>query len=448
VAGGYPRSPAARFLLLGVEDAGEARISLRELIDQVTFADTVERQVDSDRHAQLNVAFSAAGLAALGVSPNNMTDFSREFREGMVTPHRQRILGDLAGSPSDPLRWLWGGPSNPQVHCALLLYARDEVMLDSFVDDVMRVLVGVRVVRTLLTVSLGDTREHFGFRDGISSPWVEGLHRPRETRDRIATGEILLGHPDFSGAPDTYPALGRDGSYLVLRQLVQDVEGFWSALRSKVGDARAVSLAAKMTGRWPDGTPLAHSPDGPAAQPANDFGYGDDPDGLRCPLGAHIRRTNPRDGLVANPVHSINLVNRHRLLRRGRAFGYAAAPETWPNGIAPVEVVSGRQDESGQRGIVFATLGANLARQFEFVQHSWLNDTKFAGLYDENDPLTGSPHRRLSGAATGFAFTTPGPVVNHRVELPHKYVHCIGGEYFFVPRRTALLEIASEPTAM
>src|ERR1700712_2665229 len=129
VASGYPRSPAARYLLLGVEQADAARAALRGLADRVTFRDR-SRDGGSDEGsggvARLNVAFSAAGLLALGVRPDELIGFAREFREGMVTPHRQRLLGDLDGSPSDPLQWLWGGPNNRQVHCALLLFEADE----------------------------------------------------------------------------------------------------------------------------------------------------------------------------------------------------------------------------------------------------------------------------------------------------------------------------------
>ena len=443
VASGYPHSPAARYVLLGVTQADSARASLGGLAEQIAFSDR-DAGKESDDARRLNIAFTAGGLDALGVPADEMTGFSREFREGMVTPHRQRILGDLEGSPSDPLRWLWGGPNNLRVHCALLLFESNETALTTFVGSVVGQLAGFQVVRELRTVQLEGFREHFGFRDGIANPWVEGMHKPRPANDLVAAGEILLGHPDLTGTPEVHAPLGRDGSYLVLRQLAQDVEGFWSALRSVVGDADAVRWAAKMMGRWPDGTPLARSPDGPTGDPTDEFGYADDADGVRCPLGAHVRRSNPRDGLGKSAVVSVKTVNRHRLLRRGRAFGTAAADEAWPPGISPVEVVEGCDDDSGQRGIVFACLGASLARQFEFVAQTWANDPKFAGLYNENDPIIGPP---LPGA-TGCPFTAPGPVINHRIELPTSYVHCIGGAYFFVPGRDALARIVADPDAV
>lgn len=59
-------------------------------------------------------------------------------------------------------------------------------------------------------------------------------------------------------------------------------------------------LAAKMVGRWRSGAPLMLAPehDDPALaadpQKVNDFTYHqEDPRGLRCPLGSHIRRANP-----------------------------------------------------------------------------------------------------------------------------------------------------------
>jgi deferrochelatase/peroxidase EfeB len=434
-------------VLFEVEDAEEARASLQRVADRVTYGEEVEQQKDArgaGSRPSLNIAFTSDGLTALGVSADRQEKFSPEFREGMVTPHRQRILGDLEGSRGDPLAWLWGGPNNTRVHGVLLLFAEDETRLNTYTQQVVTLMPGLRATRTLMTVLIN--HEHFGFQDGIASPWAEGLHKGRVERDQVAAGEIVLGHPDNTGVPERFPPLGRDGSYLVLRQLAQDVEGFWSALRSAVGDAQAGRWAAKITGRWADGTPLITTPDGPpeppSTDPSDDFGYRDDPDGVRCPLGAHIRRANPRDGMAAKAAASVKLVNRHRLLRRGRSFGKPAPKETWPEGFKPVEFISGSEDESRKRGLFFGCLNASLARQFEFVQQTWVNDPKFARLYDENDALSGAPYRRPD-ASVGYPYTVPGPVVNHRIEVPDKYVYCIGGAYFFLPGRAALAAISS-----
>lgn len=442
----FPRSPAGRYVLIALPDAERGRAWVRSLLPTLTFSDEVDEQIRARRVADrpaVNVAFTAAGLAALDVPADRTADFSREFREGMVTPHRQRILGDLDGSPSDPRGWRWGGPHTDPVHAVLLIFGADEATLDTVVDELVDAATGVRVVHTVPTVSIAGGREHFGFRDGIASPWVHGMHRDRAERDRVAAGELVLGRPDLTGRPEPFPPVGRDGSYLVIRQLAQDVPGFWSALRHSAGEAGAVQWAAKMTGRWPDGSALVRSPDGPAADPSDEFGYHDDPDGLRCPLGAHIRRANPRDGLGTRPDESTGLVNRHRIFRRGRPFGAAAPPRSWPAGIDPVVVDGGPPDPTGERGVVFVGLGASLARQFEFVMQSWVNNPKFAGLYDEADPITGAPHRRMSGKP-GFEFTAPGPVLNERIGRPATYVRCVGGGYFFLPGRRGLALIAAE----
>ena len=140
--------------------------------------------------------------------------------------------------------------------------------------------------------------------------------------------------------------LGKNGSYLVFRHLRQDVHGFWRCLAEKApgklpGDAvqSSVALASKMVGRWPSGAPLVKSPaaDDPALADDNDFMYfgSGDPDGLKCPIGSHIRRSNPRDALDPRPGsdRSIEVGKRHRILRRGRAYGPPVAASMEPADI-------------------------------------------------------------------------------------------------------------------
>jgi hypothetical protein len=105
-------------------------------------------------------------------------------------------------------------------------------------------------------------------------------------------------------------------------------------------------LAAKVVGRWPDGTPLISSPDRPpvgasAAGPngsaaakaaANTFRYRDtDAGGMKCPLGAHIRRANPRDALGFEGRLSF----RHRMIRRGMPYGEPLPPDLVEDDRAP-----------------------------------------------------------------------------------------------------------------
>ena len=238
--------------------------------------------------------------------------------------------------------------------------------------------------------------------------------------------------PGGSGRAD----FGRNGSYLALRQLRQDVGGFWryveDATRRPDGSSdrdRSVALAAKLVGRWPSGAPLVLSPerDEPQFAAANDFGYyARDPPGLACPLGALVRRANPRDTLDPQPgsADSLAVNKRHRILRRSRAYG---------------PVYDSRPGPDVDRGLYFICLNANLTRQFEFVQHTWLSNPNFNGLYDDADPLVGA--RRPDGTT----FTQPARPVRRRFLGVPEFVTVRAGGYFFLPGRQALRYLAGGP---
>jgi Dyp-type peroxidase family len=225
--------------------------------------------------------------------------------------------------------------------------------------------------------------------------------------------------------------LGRNGSYLVVRQLEQDVARFWNfcdrLTRGDAGsDLRARErLAAKVLGRWPSGAPLVKSPDYDDHHYAqdNDFGFAQDRAGLLCPIGSHVRRANPRDGFGHDsPAQSQTRSNRHRLLRRGRPYG--------PR-IKNVLV-----DDGAERGLIFICLNSDIERQFEFVQQTWLNNPNFCGLRNEIDPLVGVP-------SPGAYLTIPREPVRQRVTGLEQFVRTRGGAYFFLPGLRALRYIAS-----
>jgi deferrochelatase/peroxidase EfeB len=192
---------------------------------------------------------------------------------------------------------------------------------------------------------------------------------------------------------------------------------------------RRLRLASKMVGRWPGGAPLALAPDKDdvALADANGFGYHEhDRMGTHCPIGSHIRRANPRDSLDPDPgsQSSFAINRRHRILRRGREYGTQLTPEE--------ALAAGAESGSDERGIHFICLNANIARQFEFVNHTWLNDPKFAGLYDDADPLVG-PSEPYGGT-----FTIQTEAVRERVTTVPRFVSVKGGAYFFLPGITAL----------
>ena len=449
---GYVNLRAARYLLLAVTDAAAARRWLGALADRIPTAASRANEV------AIHLAFTGSGLAALGLAAPALAGFSPEFREGMVSPHRSRFLGDV--QESDPQRWSWGGPRTDAVHLLLLLFAIDWPGLARLQEAVAREFPagGVREVISLDTVDLGDV-EHFGFHDGISQPTIAGLSQPDTAMNTVLPGEFLLGYvnehgqraerpllgaaddptgllpkdPDGSGRPD----FGRNGSYLVMRQLRQDVRGFWRwaerAAHARYGGgdpAARIRLAAKMVGRWPGGAPLALAPerDDPALAGANDFAYyQQDADGARCPIGAHVRRANPRDSLDPGPgtEQSIAVGKRHRLLRRGREYGAAVDPATL---LAEV-------DDGVDRGLQFIALCGNLARQFEFIQGTWVISPKFDGLYESDDPLLGT-------RAQGGDFVVPDRPVRRRYPGLPRFVTVRGGGYFFLPGIRALRYLA------
>jgi deferrochelatase/peroxidase EfeB len=260
--------------------------------------------------------------------------------------------------------------------------------------------------------------------------------------------------------------LGRNGSYLVFRQLHQDVPKFWQFVDAQAGsDAQARErLAAAMVGRTRKGEPLAPLThdwiegvgDRRDEVAANHFTYAGDPHGERCPFGAHVRRANPRTGDM--PAATTGLWGRflrilgfkrlsfredliasarfHRILRRGREYGTKLSPE---------DALKHENHADDPRGLHFICLVGNIARQFEFVQNAWIATTKFAGLTDETDPLLGNRVARPGEPVTDV-FTMPRPEGPARriTDLP-QFVTVRGGGYFFLPGLRALGYIAGAP---
>lgn len=438
VARGYSELTAARFLTLAIDDGAAGRSWLAALAPALTASDA-----RPDRRA-VNFGLTSSGLARLGVGRDVLDLFALEFAGGMTTPHRRRMLGDVG--PDAPERWDWGGPDTP-VDAVLLLYAQDEPALAALVAEQTQALpAGVRIVRALETSDL-QGHEPFGFRDGVSQPIIEGLSKTGPPAQTVRFGEFVLGYPNEHGhytedlllrrAPD----LARNGTYLVYRQLRQDVRGFWRFLdevsRRPDGAAdpdRRTKLAARLIGRWPSGAPLVLAPDAddPALTTANDFLYhARDPRGTRCPLGAHIRRANPRDTLDPRPGTDASLAvnRRHRVLRRGREYGPALSVEDALRGD------SGEQADE-ERGLHFLCVGGSIARQFELVQVTWLNSPKFAGLYDDSDPIVGP------SSPAGGTFTIQSETLRERLTDVPRFISVKGGAYFFMPGIAATRHLA------
>jgi Dyp-type peroxidase family len=427
------------FATLG-PDAAASRGWLEAIRDDVTPVARHRRP----QHGRLQLALAPSGLRALGVPDDVVDMLPSEATAGMAS--RRRALGD-----TDAAGWQLGGPAD-RLDVVVLIYARDE---DTRATQLalrrhQLLAAGATVRPDELGWPMGQ-REHFGFADGLSQPYIPGLHpEPRRGDDRVPTGEILLGYPNAYDRLPLTPIwgdfdLGKNGSYLVFRKLQQHVAGFWGWIANRArelangnpADTAYLTelLGAKLMGRWRSGAPLVLTPDrdDPAyASPdrLNAFKYlAHDPEGLRCPVSSHVRRANPRDARGGKPTESETVVNRHRILRRGRSFG---APLAYDDAIA------GR-DDGAVRGLYFLCLQASIARGFEFIQQSWLTNPGFGGLHGEPDPIIGSSN------AAACTITIPAEPLRLRLPNVPTVVTNLGGGYFFLPSLGALKQIARGP---
>jgi len=332
-------------------------------------------------------------------------------------------------------------------------------------------------------------REHFGFTDGIGDPTFVGQYEKAAEAVEVigagklvqgepgwkplATGEFILGHANEAQElpPTAEPwSFMRNGTFMAYRKLHQNVGSFdayadaqaeW--LQTAYGlasrDEARETLLAKMVGRWRSGIPIEIAPshaqalalektwaDIPAIEMKGesrsaleterlnaynrlitDFRYNHDVDGARCPVAAHIRRTNPRDAL--DPLLAENgepagtaLSNRRRILRRGAPYGDST-----------------RREDAGEHGVIFMALCASLFNQFEFVQQQWVHYGASFNVGNDTDPLAGLARPGKKFVIAGDAAGGAAPFIC--ANMP-QFVETRGGEYFFLPSLTALRQIA------
>ncbi len=473
------------------EDVGKARTWLALVRPEIAFNDG--RRLESDRFAVVTLALGARGLKRLGLPEHGLATFPFAFVDGMTTPARARILGDFEKNAVE--NWAWGR-SQPDV--ALLIYGNTQADVDALAEELTNEAthLGMAPPYTIPLKQVSEGKEEpFGFVDGISQPVIRGTYKGLRNADPIhlvEPGEFILGYPDNRGNTPpgpTLPAiadpdnrlplvgavggfdravvendrdLGCNGTFLVIRQLEQDVDGFKNyciqeaeRLQDRLPppyDITEEFIAAKLVGRWRDGSsltryqyesrieaarrnlqvnetvrartaqasaieaPVRATPtreaDGTVARPTrrtgdNDFLFGtEDPEALRCPFGAHIRRANPRDSFDPGSNDQIAISNRHRIMRVGRIY----------------------QEKAGEKpGLLFMCLNGDIERQFEFVQQTWLISPSFHGLSCEKDPVLGD------GESGACSFTVPsrhGPITLNPMPA---FVTTKGGGYFFMP---------------
>jgi len=455
---GYSELPASCFLLLNITDPVKARQWLRIISEEITDG------ISKPSQRAMQVAFTYDGIKKLGMDEASLNSFAREFKEGMTTDHRKRALGDLGDS--DITKWEWGGPANDEVHILLMLYYSLEKSLEDDCAIQISKLDGVKLIQRLnsdLSI-LQKRKEHFGFHDGISQPLIKGFSKSGDPTFMVEPGEFILGYQnEYKKLPDSpwvtgngnpyalLPVLeddsnnydfGKNGSYMVFRQISQDVLKFWKFMEDATKEEgsdedKRVRLASKMVGRWPSGAPLVKCPehDNPALGQDNSFEFHHaDRDGLKCPIGSHVRRSNPRNSKGPTPEESDLINKRHKILRRGRPYG------KYIESFDPTEIAA-HPELPNDRGLHFICFNTSISRQFEFIQDTWINSSKFQGLYNDPDPISGNPLGRCK-SETG-TFTIQAEPVRERIQDVPAFTKVIGGAYFFMPGIKAVKYLAS-----
>jgi Dyp-type peroxidase family len=476
---GYPSLPAARYLFLEVLNKADAKAYLNKLCK--LYITNASFQSSKELTHAVNIAFTAQGLKELELPQKTLDTFSREFIEGMnyscmmgstSVNERQILLGDMESN--HPGEWKWGNYKS-QVHLVLFFYSDSSKGLDKLIEAAFTNMnnSALGIVYDGHTLEGEIDREHFGFSDGISQPFIRDFKMPANQNEYslaniVNAGEFILGYKNeydnYSPSPyfarcikeeDNFEMpllpgysdkinLGHNGSYVVIRQMEQFVKKFWKYQHENskeigTGNERTIRLAAKMVGRWPNGNPLVTNSENEAnpIKEQNEFNYASqDKEGMKCPFGAHIRRTNPRDQvhIMKEAKSSVEMSNRHRMIRRGRIYGEPLAENF---NIAEMIRKSTEADgEEEERGLHFICLVSDIQRQFEFIQNVWCNTPTFANLTDETDPIISS--RALSDGTKADKFTVPcSPLRNRYSSLP-QFIKVVGGGYFFLPGIRAL----------
>ena len=446
---GY-RTDLARHFVLGVVDAAAARRLIGALVDgrdglpRIT---TAERWRPEEKpECFLNVGFTAAGLRQLGVTDKQLQTFDRAFQLGATHVKSAGAVGDVGESA--PSHWIGGLADGSQVHVLVSLWVDDKpVVLEEVTARLRAAFAGaLRELSAHDAKALPDNQVHFGYRDSIAQPRVKGApprkpkHDVPDAQPEVPTGEFLLGYTRAGGG--TYRVdpqeLSDNSSYAAFRILEQDSAGFEAFLVEYAAKAKidVELLAAKVCGRWRNGNPLELVPDAPAPvlpnELLNDFTYlsdeaaKDDTLGVRCPIGSHIRRNNPRDEKITgtDSVH-------HRIVRRAMPYGPPydpAHPDTVP------------------RGLVGYFINASLFNQFEFITSLWNLGHQFVISVPERPGCPGKVTFSISGEDVflgvndpkNSSFTLAACGSRQKLTGFSRFVTTRGGAYVFLPSITGL----------
>ena len=421
-----PPALVARYEFLSFRAASGGRAWVSAIREKVQSAAEVRMSIETEKR-WVAVGFTWNGLRALGVDEASLATFPEEYRQGMAA--RAEMLGDTGANHPD--NWV-GGLASPDLHAIVILFARDAEERQRCVSEHHSLLASLSGVDVLSSLDLEATppfdysHDHFGYRDRLTEAEIEGTGTEPSpgSGPPLKAGEFILGYDDELGQVHGLPEpaiLSRNGSYAAYRRLEEHVGAFRDFLHQHAATPDEQELlAAKLMGRWRSGAPLVLAPDKDDPELAadrqrnNNFDYGKmDPLGYAVPLGAHIRRMNPRD-TAAN-------MNRRRMLRRGATYG-PPLPE-------------GAPEDGQERGVAAFVLCASLVRQFEFAQNVWINDPNFHELGNERDPIIGTQDGT-------FEFKIPKRPIRRKITGLPAFTTVRGGAYFFLPGLKALRWLA------
>lgn len=457
----YGQAPKyVHYVFLRFGKASAARALLKDLYPLVTCCEAYDNGAGLQGVLNIGLAYPAIDMfgyggqaRALDARDDEATATIEAFKCGMKVRAKAYLGDDEDSAPEN-----WQAPyRDDRLHAVLAMNAPTREALDALlakVDTSLAARPSVTRVHDEAGAHFdGDWagKEHFGFADGIAQPAVldaqdetyPGDGTPstgrfgRKTWKRLRCGEFVLGHADELGQVQFQSPFFLNGSFMVFRKLQQHVgryRDYVQSVATKNGTTPEF-VGAKMVGRWPSGAPLVRRPTeddpelGANAKKNNDFRYAEDPEGLRCPLGAHIRRNNPREDPSGPGVVQTKL---HRIIRRATPYGPRLAPNAAEDGT--------------ERGTLFVVINANIARQFEFVQRNWVNSvlsSTHLTLPADRDPLIGAQRSGNKAGKYLMPSAKSGKAPMIAWDLP-RFVTTRGGAYFLLPSLDTLYNLAND----
>jgi deferrochelatase/peroxidase EfeB len=467
---GY-RMPMVRHFLLTVSDPAAARKLLGRLVsgdesDAPQITSAAEWHVGfapgpGDDPAEvpghkpdycLNVGITWPGLIALEVK-SRVPELSFKSFGAFIAGAAERaaLVGDTGGSA--PQNWI-GGFGKGSDHVMVTLHALSPQAMKTYTDRLSALLAEGNAFREIWRVdgmALMDMvdgkpvptfRVHFGYTDGISMTTVRGgpeRYAPDHQQPCEPWLFVLQDEAENYFVPEPRE-FGLNGSFAVFKMIETDVVGFENYLQSNKHKIDPELLAAKICGRWRNGVPLMLSPetDSPAGgitpEEMNNFEYvnadgSGDPRGLRCPVGAHMRRINPRGQPVTGQGEPGGSNNTHRVIRRGMPYGPNYDPSQPYDGI--------------KRGLLGYFINSSIENQYEFVLGHWANDSEFAGSVrlppKSKDPMIGTQ----DPAESIFVIPQPNGASAIKITGFSSFITTRAAAYCFLPSITAIKFISN-----